>query len=181
VALIVKMDDVGLHLTLKSSSAAQRVGHALVGAMPRLLAAISLIGTLAMLWVGGHIFLVSLYEIGGDGGLLEGTALGDALHAPYDLVHHWEEAVHDAVGGALGSLAGWVVNTLVSAVVGLVVGGIVLAVLHAFGIGGGHGSEDHAGDHAGDHAEDHAEGHPGDQAEAGAEGGQGPVEDSPNR
>lgn len=177
VALIVKMDDVGLHLTLKSSSAAQRVGHALVGAMPRLLAAISLIGTLAMLWVGGHIFLVSLYEIGGDGGLLEGTALGDALHAPYDLVHHWEEAVHDAVGGALGSLAGWVVNTLVSAVVGLVVGGIVLAVLHAFGIGGGHGSEDHAGDHA----EDPTEGHPKDQAEAGAEGGQGPVEDSPNR
>ena len=181
VALIVKMDDVGLHLAEKPSKGSQRLGLALVAAMPRLLAAISFIGTLAMLWVGGHIFLVSLYEIGGDGGLLEGTALGDALHAPYDLVHHWEEAVHDAVGGALGSLAGWVVNTLVSAVVGLVVGGIVLAVLHAFGIGGGHGSEDHAGDHAGDHAEDHAEGHPGDQAEAGAEGGQGPVEDSPNR
>ncbi|WP_107772172.1 DUF808 domain-containing protein [Nocardioides sediminis] len=188
VALIVKMDDVGLHLTLKSSAAAQRVGHALVGAMPRLLAAISLIGTLAMLWVGGHIFLVSLYEIGDDGGLLGGTALGDVLHAPYDLVHHWEEAVHDAVGGALGSLAGWVVNTLVSAVVGLVVGGIVLAVLHAFGIGGGHGSGDHAeehtGDRAGDHtgdAVDHAVDHAADPAEAGAEGGQGPVEDSPNR
>jgi predicted DNA repair protein MutK len=177
VALIVKMDDVGLHLTQKSSSAAQRTGHALVGAMPRLLAAISLIGTLAMLWVGGHIFLVSLYEIGGHDGLLEGTALGDALHAPYDLVHHWEEAVHDAIGGALGSLAGWMVNTLVSAVVGLLVGGVVLAVLHAAGIGGGHGSgehaDDHAGDATGDHAGEAAGGHPGD--------GQGPVEDSPNR
>ena len=73
--------------------------------MPRLLAAISFIGTLAMLWVGGHIFLVSLYEIGGHDGLLEGTAIGDALHAPYDLLHHWEVDVHDAVGGALGGIA----------------------------------------------------------------------------
>src|SRR5687768_2317788 len=51
VALIVKMDDVGLAMTLRSSSASQRIGHALVAAMPRLLAAISFIGTLAMLWV----------------------------------------------------------------------------------------------------------------------------------
>jgi predicted DNA repair protein MutK len=143
VALIVKMDDVGLHLTQKSSELAQKVGAGLVGAMPKLLTAISLIGTLAMLWVGGHIFLVSLYEIGGTDGLLEGTWLGDVLHAPYDVIHHWEVAVHDAIGGALGSFAGWLVNTLASAVVGLLVGGLVLAVLHAFGIGGGHGSETH--------------------------------------
>ena len=143
VALIVKMDDVGLHLTQKSSALAQKVGAGLVGAMPKLLTAISLIGTLAMLWVGGHIFLVSLYEIGGTDGLLEGTWLGDVLHAPYDVIHHWEVAVHDAIGGALGSFAGWLVNTLASAVVGLLVGGLVLAVLHAVGIGGGHGSETH--------------------------------------
>jgi predicted DNA repair protein MutK len=181
VALIVKMDDVGLHLTQKSSSAAQRVGHAMVGAMPRLLAAISFIGTIAMLWVGGHIFLVSLYEIGGHDGLLEGTALGDALHAPYDLVHHWEEGVHDAVGGALGGLAGWLLNTLVSAVVGLVVGGIVLAVLHLLGIGGGHG-----GKHGAELAEEHpAEPAPEPAAEHGeerpAKPAGGAAEDSPNR
>ena len=86
---------------------------------------------------------VSLYEIGGTDGLLEGTWLGDVLHAPYDVIHHWEVAVHDAIGGALGSFAGWLVNTLASAVVGLLVGALVLAVLHAFGIGGGHGSEAH--------------------------------------
>ena len=141
VALIVKMDDVGLHLTTKASSLSQRIGRGLVGAMPRLLAAISLIGTLAMLWVGGHILLVSLYEIGGHDGLLEGTGLGDALHAPYDLVHHWEGEVHDALGGALGAAAGWLVNTLLSAVVGLVVGGAVLGVLRLLGVGGGHGGE----------------------------------------
>ncbi|HYJ27953.1 MAG TPA: DUF808 domain-containing protein [Nocardioides sp.] len=154
VALIVKMDDVGLHLAEKPSKGSQRVGLALVSAMPRLLAAISFIGTLAMLWVGGHIFLVSLYEIGGHDGLLEGTALGDALHAPYNLVHHWEEEVHDAIGGPLGALAGWLLNTLVSALVGLVVGFLVLGVLRVVGVGGHHG-DDHGDDHGEDHGEDH--------------------------
>jgi predicted DNA repair protein MutK len=168
VAAIVKMDDVGLHLSLKKSAFSQRVGHGLVAAMPRLLAAISFVGTLAMLWVGGHIFLVSLYEIGGHDGLLDGTGLGDVLHAPYDLVHHWEADVHDAIGGALGGLAGWLLNTVVSAVVGLVVGAIVLAVLHAFGIGGGHGSE-HPSEGEADH--DETDEKPVDEAAA---------EDSPN-
>ncbi len=116
VALIVKMDDIGLRLTLRDSSGSQRIGHALVGAMPKLLAVISLVGTLAMLWVGGHILLVSLDELG--------------LHAPYGLVHDWEVAVHDAVGGVVGSVLGWVVNTLASAVVGVVVGAVVVAVMH---------------------------------------------------
>ena len=165
VALIVKMDDVGLHLAEKPSKGAQRVGLTLVSAMPRLLAAISFIGTLAMLWVGGHIFLVSLYEIGGHDGLLDGTGLGDVLHAPYDLVHRWEVDVHDAVGGVLGGLVGWLLNTVLSAIVGLVVGGLVLAVLRALGIGGGHGT---------DHAEEHGEG-------AGGEHGDAAHEDSPNR
>ncbi|SEC66176.1 hypothetical protein SAMN04489844_2728 [Nocardioides exalbidus] len=140
VALIVKMDDVGLHLAEKPSQASQRVGLALVSAMPKLLAAISAIGTLAMLWVGGHIFLVSLYEIGGHDGLLEGTGFGDALHWPYETLHHWEVQVHDAIGGPIGGIVGWVLNTVVSAVVGLVVGAIVLVVLRALGVGGGHGA-----------------------------------------
>jgi predicted DNA repair protein MutK len=116
VALIVKMDDVGLSLAQRTSARAQRVGHALVAAMPRVLAAISLVGTLAMLWVGGHILLVSLDELG--------------VHAPYDVVHHWEEAVHEAIHGPVGSTLAWLVNTAASAVVGLVVGAVVVAVMH---------------------------------------------------
>ncbi len=155
VALIVKMDDVGLHLTTKTSRSAQRLGRGLLGAMPRLLAAISLIGTLAMLWVGGHIFLVSLYEIGGHDGLLDGTAFGEVLHAPYELVHRWEEDVHHAVGGVLGGLAGWLLNTLASALVGLLVGGLVLGALILVGVGGGHGSP-HDSEPATEDAEDSA-------------------------
>ncbi|MCK9823560.1 DUF808 domain-containing protein [Nocardioides cavernae] len=185
VALIVKMDDVGLHLAEKPSKGSQRVGLALVAAMPRLLAAISFIGTLAMLWVGGHIFLVSLYEIGGHDGLLEGTAIGDALHAPYDLLHHWEVDVHDAVGGALGGIVGWLLNTVVSALVGLVVGFVVLYALRAVGVGAHHGDDDtveHADEHAVEHPVEHADGPTGDPAgEPSGKPADGGIEDSPNR
>ncbi len=64
VAGIVKMDDVGLSLTQRSSAFVQRIGRGLVAGMPKLLAALSLIGTVAMLWVGGHILLVGTDELG---------------------------------------------------------------------------------------------------------------------
>ncbi|CAN5448311.1 DUF808 domain-containing protein [soil metagenome] len=119
VAGIVKMDDVGLHLAKRSSSFVQRIGRGLVAFMPKLLAALSLIGTVAMLWVGGHILLVGVDELG--------------WHAPYGLVHHAEEYVHD-VGGVGGVLA-WLVNTAASAVIGLVVGAIVVAIVHVLPFG----------------------------------------------
>jgi len=122
VGLIVKMDDIGLALTRRTSSLAQRVGRGLVAAMPRLLAVVSVVGTVAMLWVGGHILLVGAEELGWAG--------------PYDLVHHAEVAVHDATG-AVGGVLGWVVNTAGSAVVGLVVGALVVAVLHVLPRRGG--------------------------------------------
>ena len=110
VGLIVKMDDVGLHLAGRESGAARTVGRGLVAGMPKLLSALSTIGIVAMLWVGGHILLVGVDELG--------------WHTLYDWVHHAEEAVG---GGALG----WCVNTLASAVIGLVVGAVVVAVVTA--------------------------------------------------
>ncbi len=126
VALLVKMDDVGLHLATKSSSASQKVGHALVMSMPKVLAVISVIGTAAMIWVGGHILLISLDELSTS---LDGT-LADVLHAPYALVHDLEDATHGALG-AFGAVAGWLVNTLLSAILGLLVGAVVVALMHA--------------------------------------------------
>ncbi|HSO92594.1 MAG TPA: DUF808 domain-containing protein [Arthrobacter sp.] len=114
VALIVKMDDIGIHLTTKDSAGSQRFGELLVKGMPAVLAAITLIGTVAMLWVGGHIMLQGAYDLG--------------WHLPYDLVHILEApfAGIPAVGGFLV----WLVNTLSSAVLGLVWGLLVLAVVH---------------------------------------------------
>ena len=61
VGLIVKMDDIGLHLAEARRSAARRaLGRGLVHAMPKLLAALALIGTAAMLWVGGQIIVHGL-------------------------------------------------------------------------------------------------------------------------
>src|SRR3954454_6201389 len=116
VAIIVKLDDIGLLLTQRSSGLARKVGHGLLVGTPKLLTTLSVVGVAAMLWVGGHIELVGLDELG--------------WHAPYDLVHHLEHAVHEAVGGTLGAIAGWLTNTFASAVFGLLVGGIVLAVMH---------------------------------------------------
>ncbi|WP_330474242.1 DUF808 domain-containing protein [Terrabacter sp. C0L_2] len=114
VGLIVKMDDVGLHLAKRESGTSQRVGRGLVKGMPKLLSVLSTVGIAAMLWVGGHILLVGVDELG--------------WHALYDLVHHLEEGVAGVAG--IGGLLAWVVNTLASALIGLVVGGVIVAVLH---------------------------------------------------
>jgi len=90
------------------------VGRFLVRAMPTVLATLSTVGVVAMLWVGGHILLVGADELG--------------WHGPYGVVHHLEEAVHDATG-ALGGVLGWLVNTAGSAVAGLIVGAVVVAVV----------------------------------------------------
>ena len=115
VALIVKMDDVGLHLAERTSEVSRRLGRALVKGMPLLLRLLSVVGVAAMLWVGGHIILVGADDLG--------------WHAPYELVHHAEEAVHHAVD-ALGGVLAWVVNTLASALIGLLVGAVAVAVWH---------------------------------------------------
>jgi uncharacterized protein len=114
VGLIVKMDDVGLRLAERPGAAVARLGRGLVKAMPRLLTGLTVVGTAAMLWVGGHILLVGTEELG--------------VHVLYDAVHHLEEAAHEATG-ALGAVAGWLVNTLASALIGLVVGAVAVLVM----------------------------------------------------
>ena len=63
VALIVKLDDIGLHLAERPSAAAQKVGRGLVRAVPKLLAFLSTLGIAAMLWVGGGILLHGFEEL----------------------------------------------------------------------------------------------------------------------
>ena len=109
VAVVVKMDDVELHLTQTASRIGQKVGRGLVAGMPKLLSALSAVGTVAMLWVGGHILLAGSDHLG--------------WHTPYGLVHHVEDQVHHGVESTGGVLA-WLINTGASAVIGLVFSGI---------------------------------------------------------
>src|SRR5690348_4602663 len=63
VALIVKLDDIGLHLAQRRGRSARMIGEALVRGVPKMLTALSAIGTAAMLWVGGGILLHGLDEL----------------------------------------------------------------------------------------------------------------------
>lgn len=126
VALIVKMDDLGLHLAEKSSQAAQSFGRFLLKAMPWLLKALSFIGTIAMLWVGGGIILHGLAELG-----IEGP-------------EHWIEGIEHGVSeiaGSAGGILGWLTFAGLSALVGLLLGFVIAFVLHKV-LGMGHGPGD---------------------------------------
>jgi predicted DNA repair protein MutK len=113
VALIVKMDDVGLSLARRTSASSQKLGRALVNGMPKLLTTLSVVGIAAMLWVGGHIIVAGAHELG--------------WHALHDLIHDLQHEVHEV--GAMSGVLEWLVNTLASALVGIVVGFLVLTVV----------------------------------------------------
>ena len=114
VGLIVKMDDAGLRLSQQRSGAVAALGRGLVTGMPRVLTVLTVVGTAAMLWVGGHILLVGTDELG--------------LRFLYETVHHVEQAAHDATG-PLGGIVGWLVNTTASAILGLLVGALIVLVM----------------------------------------------------
>lgn len=126
VGVLVKMDDVGLALSRRDSPGVRRLGLGLVRAMPRVMTVISVVGVFAMLWVGGHIMLVGLDELG--------------LHAPYGLVHHLEEAVAGVAG--VGAFLAWCVETLLALVFGLCWGLVVLAAVGGVRRLLGHGKAD---------------------------------------
>jgi predicted DNA repair protein MutK len=127
VALIVKMDDIGLRLAERPSPRSQRMGRLLVAGMPKVLEWLSIIGTAAMLWVGGHILLVGAEELG--------------WTTPY----HWVHELEDAVGGVagIGGVLAWLVNTAISAAVGFVVGAILTFVVARLPFGRRQEAADH--------------------------------------
>ena len=65
VAVIVKMDDVGLWLSQRGQwSITRALGRAIVRFMPRFLQLLTVIGTAAMIWVGGSIIVHSVAQMG---------------------------------------------------------------------------------------------------------------------
>jgi predicted DNA repair protein MutK len=115
VAVIVKMDDIGLHLAQRKAAFVRATGRGLVKAMPVLLQTLSTVGIAAMIWVGGGIILHGLEAFG----------LGAATHWLDGLAENAGKAAPLAPG-----LAGWLVGAAGSAVIGLIVGAIVVGLLH---------------------------------------------------
>ena len=115
VGLIVKLDDIGIHLAKRPARLTQAIGRGLVLGVPKLLSALSIIGTAAMLWVGGQILLHGMEELG-------------AETVPH-LVHAVSEQAADAIGFA-GAAFEWLFNAIGGAIAGIIVGGVIVAVMH---------------------------------------------------
>jgi len=118
VALIVKLDDIGLHMAQRRSRATRALGERLVHLVPKLLTALATIGTAAMLWVGGGILLHGLEEL---------HLAGSSPHLVHEAAHRAGEAT-----GPFGGIASWLITALAGAMVGIVIGGIIVAVVRRF-------------------------------------------------
>jgi predicted DNA repair protein MutK len=115
VALIVKMDDVGLHVAATGrTSGGRALGRGLVLAMPKLMAFLSTVGTAAMLWVGGNI-------------VIHGLEVTHLWAWPYQTIHHLAEAAAHAVPAAQGFVT-WVVTAALDGVFGLILGVALIPV-----------------------------------------------------
>jgi predicted DNA repair protein MutK len=115
VALIVKMDDFGLHLAKRRGAAVRAVGRGLVSGMPIVMGALSTIGTAAMIWVGGGILVHGAGVLG--------------FPWPEHTIHHFAELAGHATGG-IGPIVAWLVTATCAGLVGLVVGGAIAFGLH---------------------------------------------------
>lgn len=110
VALLVKIDDVGLRLMKSRARGVRRAGARVVAAMPSVFRVISVVGTVAMLWVGGHLVIQNLAETFWSG--------------PHDVVHAVTHAIE-----SVGPVIVWIVETAMSAVFGLVLGLVIVGVV----------------------------------------------------
>lgn len=115
VAMVVKLDDLGVLMARKGRMAATRhIGRFLVKSVPGLLWLLSTVGTAAMLWVGGSIFVHSLHGLG--------------VHEPYASIHHLAEGVAGGVPASLSAAVEWGVTALCDGLFGLALGAILIPV-----------------------------------------------------
>jgi predicted DNA repair protein MutK len=117
VGLIVKMDDVGLHLAKRKAWSLRAIGRGLVLGMPIVMSTLGIVGTVAMLWVGGGIIAHGLGEFGAE--------------AVPHFIHHAAELGGHAAPFWNGAVT-WLLNAIGSGLVGLVVGGAVVVLIESY-------------------------------------------------
>jgi len=110
VALIVKLDDIGLHLAGKRSSLVRSLGRLLVRMMPAILGVLETVGMVAMLWVGGGIILHGLEAS-------PFTALPHAIHDLSAAISH-------------NGIVVWTIGAVLAAVTGFLIGLVIVGVVH---------------------------------------------------
>lgn len=112
VAVIVKADDAGAAMARAHSGPVGSLGRLIVAVIPPFLALLGVVGTAAMLWVGGGIVIHGLEELG----------LTWLAHFMHDLTH------------SAGGLLGWLIGASISGAFGLVLGALIIVLVeHAIG------------------------------------------------
>lgn len=115
VALLVKVDDLGVRLARRGRMELTRsLGRALVVGMPHVLKLISIVGTAAMLWVGGSIVLHSLHEM--------------HVSWPYDTISSLAKWM---AGGAKAGILPWSMSALLDGIIGFLLGSLLMPVVGA--------------------------------------------------
>ena len=115
VALIVKMDDVGLWMAeVGRTSVTRNLGLAIVKFMPHLLKLLTIIGTAAMLWVGGSIIVHSVAMMG--------------WHVPEEIIHHAAEAVAQGFPVDWQGAVQWIATAAMDGVLGIILGFIMIPI-----------------------------------------------------
>ncbi|WP_426131053.1 DUF808 domain-containing protein [Pararhizobium sp. PWRC1-1] len=116
VALIVKADDVGLSLAGSSLGLLRTFGRGLVVGVPVFLNILAMIGTAAMLWVGGSILVHGMAELGyhGPEHFIEGIAAGIGTMSAY-----------------FGEILHWTTTSAIQAALAIVIGGVTIILVHA--------------------------------------------------
>lgn len=118
VALIVKMDDIGLHLATENDGAVASFGRGLVKFMPKLLTSISIIGTLAMAWVGGGLLVHNVATIG--------------WHGPEHFIDILSHPLIGLFPASAKLLVGGIAFAILSGVLGTIVGAGIAPLVHRF-------------------------------------------------
>jgi predicted DNA repair protein MutK len=115
VALIVKADDVGLHMAANGrTSTTRRLGETIVRGMPGFMKLLVIVGTAAMIWVGGSILVHALHEMG--------------WHTPYDIIHDIAVSVAHASPVAQGAIE-WGVTATLDGIIGLIAGLLLIPII----------------------------------------------------
>ncbi|HDR28358.1 DUF808 domain-containing protein [Rhodovulum sp.] len=116
VGLIVKADDAGLAMAARGRLAATRaLGGGIVRAMPHFMRLLVVVGTAAMIWVGGSIIVHGLYELG--------------VKAPYIGIHHIAAAAAEAIPDQFGPATEWAVTAGLDGMIGLLLGGLMIPLV----------------------------------------------------
>ncbi|MEM9619359.1 MAG: DUF808 domain-containing protein [Pseudomonadota bacterium] len=115
VAILVKADDVGLRMHEAGRLGVTRfLGRRIVKAMPSVIAAIAVIGTAAMLWVGGSIIVHGMKDLG--------------FGLVYDTIHHWAVAASHAMPFGNGFIE-WAVTAGFDGLLGLIFGALLIPII----------------------------------------------------